>query len=211
MNFKLIIEESLQRLDNFFKEKSQKDVYMVYLMLFAVFSAVAYPFYDSSVEEFNTVKSKVADVSTKINADKIYLQVNPEAKIAKLNQDILALEAELLVTKNNNEYIKSKIETISSLIYDEVAWGQYLNSISINAKMYDIKIVNFTNEYVDSNESFGHVLDIALEVTGNYSNTVKFINSLEKSELVVDLHDFSVKALDDLNTSLNISVWGITY
>ncbi|MCW8894262.1 MAG: type 4a pilus biogenesis protein PilO [Sulfurimonas sp.] len=211
MNLKLIVEEYLQRIDSFFKSKTQKDVYMIYIMVIAGFSALAYPFYDLSFDEFNNAKDKVAKVTSQINADKTYLKANPQAKIEKLNREIKVLEGKLIVTKENNQYIKSKIETISSLIYDEVSWGEYLSSISVNAKKYNIKLINFTNKYAENNEAFGHMLDITLNVHGNYTNTLKFINSLEKSELVVDIHDLTIKAEDVLNTNLEISVWGITY
>ncbi len=211
MSLKLSFESYLQRVDAFFKEKSQKDTYMVYIMLFAIVAVLAYPFYDLSLNEFNDAKKKVSDIKSKITTDELYLRANPLVKIDKLNMQIKAIETELESTKDNNKYIKEKIETISSLIYDEVSWGEYLSSISINAKKYNIKIINFTNEYADNNESFGHILDITLQVKGNFSNTVRFINSLEKSDLVVDVHNINIKAQDALNTDLDISVWGITY
>lgn len=211
MNFKLLVEDYLQKIDNFFKEKSQKDTYYVYIMIIGMIAALAYPFYDLSVDEFTNAKNKVKKITANINADKSYLQVNPEVKVVKLNQDIKRLGSELQINKDNNEYIKGKIEAISSLIYDERAWGEYLNSISKNAVRYNVKILNFTNKIATNNEAFGHILDIGLQVKGNYSNTLKFINSLEKSELVVDIHDIDVKAENALNTKLDISVWGITY
>jgi len=212
MNFKLMIEETLQGIDSFFKEKSQKDTYMVYIMIIIFFSALAYPFYDSSTNEFKSVKDKVTQVAAKIDADKIYLKVHTEAMIFKLGEEIVALDKDLTVLKNQNSYIKEKIEAISSLIYNEEAWGEYLNSISIHAKIHNIKILNFVNTYSLHNEaSFGHVLDISLNITGDYLNIVKFINSLEQSELVVDVHDLDIKAQDALNTKIDVSVWGITY
>ena len=39
MNFRLMIEETLQRMDAFFKEKSQKDTYMVYIMIIVILCA----------------------------------------------------------------------------------------------------------------------------------------------------------------------------
>jgi hypothetical protein len=181
-------------------------------MIVIVSFSLAYPFYDLSMNEFETKKKKVQDITAKIEYDKLYLKVNTEAKVAMLTQEIKGLEVELAAQKEKNSYIKEKIETISSLIYDEKAWGEYINSISVNALKHNIKIINFANNYSENNESaFGHVLDIALEVKGSYLNTVKFINSLEQSELVVDVHDFSIKAQDKLNTNLDISVWGITY
>ena len=69
----------------------------------------------------------------------------------------------------------------------------------------------FSNKYALNNKSFGHILDINLKTTGNYKNTLNFINSLEQSELVVDIHDLNIVATEKLNSDLNISVWGITY
>jgi len=211
MNLKLMLEDNLQKIDDFFKEKSKKDTYYVYIMVVGLVGLLSYPFYDLSVEEFTSSQNKVKNVSSKLNMDKMYLKVNPETKIVKLNQDIKRLNAELLISKENNEYIKSKIDTISALVYDERAWGEYINSISINARRYNIKIINFTNEYSKKDQAFGHILDISLDIKGSYSNTLKFINSLEKSDLVVDIHNLNIKAENSLNTKLNISVWGITY
>jgi hypothetical protein len=210
-NVKLMIEDTLQKIDAFFKEKSKKDTYYIYIMVVALVGLVSYPFYDLSVDEFVSAKNKVQNITTKLNADKAFLRVNPESKIAKIDMDIKKLNAELIVAKENNEYIKSKIDTISALVYDERAWGEYINSISINAKRYNIKILNLTNKYSKNGKSFGHILDINLDIKGNYSNTLKFINSLEKSELVVDVHKLSIEAKDALYTKLDISVWGITY
>jgi len=211
MNLKLMIEDTLQKIDDFFKNKSKKDTYYVYIMVVGLVGLLSYPFYDLSVAEFTNAKDRVDNISTKLNIDNIFLKVNPEIKIIKLNQDIKRLNAELIVSKQNNAYIKSKIDTISALVYDERAWGNYINSISKNAKKYHIKIMNFTNKYSKNNKSFGHILDISLDIRGNYANTIKFINSLEKSDLVVDVHKLSMKAENSLNTKIDISVWGITY
>ncbi|MDA7817729.1 type 4a pilus biogenesis protein PilO [Sulfurimonas sp.] len=211
MNFKLMLEDNLHKVDNFFKDKTKKDTYYVYIMVVGIIAGLSYPFYDLSVDEFMSAKDKVNSVSQKLSTDKIYLKVNPETKIVKIEQDIKRLQTELQINKENNEYIKSKIDTISSLIYDERAWGEYINSISKNAKRNNVKILNFTNKYSTNTEEFGHMLDITLDVKGNYQNTIKFINSLEQSELVVDVHHLNMKAENALNTRLNISVWGITY
>lgn len=212
MRFNLQIENVLHRLDGFFKEKSQKDMYMIYIMIVAVFFSFAYPFYDIAHNNFENLKKEVTDISTKLNEHRAYLQVNTQEKVSKLDSEIKYLESELITQKNSNIYIKNKIETISALIYDEKAWGAYLNSISINAQKHSVELLKLSNQYTFNNDfSFGHVLDISLKVQGSYENIVKFINSLEQSELVVDVHDFSIRAQDKLNSDINISVWGITY
>ncbi len=209
---KIIIEDYLQKIDSAFKEKSQKDIYMTYIMIFSAIFAFSYLlFWDSSVDEFEQQNAKISSLESKIKTDRMFLQYNPEIKITQLENEIKKAKAEKLVHQENNQYIKTKIETISSLIYDERSWGEYLHSVSINAKKYNIKVINFTNKYALNKKSFGHILNITLETSGKYKNTLKFINSLEQSELVVDIHGLQIKAEDALNSDLNISVWGIKY
>jgi Tfp pilus assembly protein PilO len=209
---KINIEDSLQGIDASFRDKSQKDIYMTYIMIFSLIFAFSYLlFWESSLIAFEEKSKKITTISSKINADKRFLQVNPESKITTLDKEIKMLEAQLQTNRDNNTYIKSKIETISSLIYDEITWGEYLHSISTNAKKYGIKIIDLKNEYAKNNTSFGHVLDITLKSTGNYKDTLRFINSLEQSDLVVDIHDLNISVEKTLNTELFISVWGITY
>jgi len=205
-------EDYLQKIDNSFKGKTQKDIYMTYIMIFALIFAFSYLlFWDTSLNEFESMKAKISTLEGKINADKRYLKFNPESKIARLDRDIKNANLALENTRKNNAYIKQKIEAISFLIYDERAWGEYLHSISKNAKKYNVKILDFTNRYALHNTSFGHVLDITLKTTSKYKNTLRFINSLEQSDLVVDIHSIDIKAEEKLNSDLNISVWGITY
>lgn len=209
---KIGIEDQLQKIDLSFKEKSQKDIYMIYVMTFALIFAFSYLlFWDSSEADYKKQKAKVVNIQAKINNDNRYLQLNPQSKITLLNKQIKDAQNEIIVYKDYNAYIKSKIEAISSLVYDERTWGEYLHSISKNAQKYNIKILTFTNKLALNNNSFGHVLDISLSGSGEYKNTLSFINSLEQSELVVDLHDFSIKADETLDSDLYISVWGITY
>lgn len=209
---KINIEDYLQAIDSAFTGKTQKDTYMTYIMVVAVIFGFAYSlFWDSSLETFETTRASVVSLDKKINSDERFLQLNPESKIVQLDKEIAGINQAMIVHKDNNLYIKRKIETISSLIYDERTWGEYLDSISKNAQKYNIKIKQFTNKYAATDSSFGHILDITISSSANYKNTLRFINSLEQSELVVDIHGLSIKAQKRLNTDLNISVWGITY
>ena len=95
------------------------------------------------------------------------------------------------------------------MYYDDKVWGAYLNSISQFARNNKVKLVSFKNVLQTDNSSFGHVLDITITTEAPYKNTLKFINALEQSQLVVDLHDFNITAEEKLKGDLNISVWGI--
>lgn len=209
---KINIEDYLHKIDAAFKDKSQKDIYMTYVMVVAVIFAFAYfLFWDSSFKKFKQTRASVNTLQTKINADKLFLQQDPESKIIQLSKEIKKINNETITLKDTNAYIKTKIKTISFLIYNERAWGKYLDSIAKNAQKYDVKLITLTNRYVQSDSSFGHILDITIKSMANYKNTLKFINSIEQSELVVDIHDFDIKADKMLRSDLNISVWGIKY
>ncbi|MBD3823023.1 MAG: hypothetical protein IE916_00745 [Epsilonproteobacteria bacterium] len=209
---KINTEDYLHNIDAYFKEKSQKDTYMIYVMTFGVIFSFAYLlFWDSSFEAFEQKNSEIRTLSEKISMDNLYMQHNPESKIVKLDQEIQETQKALVDFKDKNRYIKSKIEAISFLIYDERTWGEYLDSISNNAREYKVKVNEFSNTLVEHQNSFGHVLDLSVKTTGGYLNTLKFINALEQSNLVVDIHTMNISAKDELETDLNISVWGITY
>jgi len=209
---KINIENYLHKIDSYFQEKTKKDTYMVYMLVAMSTIGFSYFFFwDSSFDDFQTTAQKVQTIQGNINRDSIYLKVNPQSKITQLEKEIQSINQNIIKTKDNNAYIKAKIETISSLIYDERVWGEYLHSISKNAKNNHIQITDLKNEYTLNNNSFGHILNIKIDSTGAFKNTLKFINSLEQSDLVVDIHDLNISATDKLNTSLDISVWGITY
>jgi Tfp pilus assembly protein PilO len=209
---KINFEDYLHKIDLALKNKTQKELYMTYIMVVAgIFTFSYLLFWDSSFESFETTRANVSQLENKIAADKRFLQMNPQSKITQLDTEINKIKQEIAQKKDTNAYIKSKIETISSLIYDERSWGEYLDSISTNAQKYHVKLLNMTNEYAKADSSFGHMLDISVSSSGNFHNTLKFINSLEQSDLVVDIHNFKIDTNDSLVSDLNISVWGITY
>ncbi len=209
---KINIEDYLHKIDQAFQGKEQKEIYMTYGMIVAAIFAFAYLlFWDSSFESFEQTRANVKRLEKQIASDKQYLQRNPETKITQLEREIKKLNDEMMMNKKNNAYIKHKIEAISSLIYDESAWGEYLDSITTNAQKYHVKINNITNKYAEAGSSFGHILDITVSSEGNFKNTVKFINSMEQSDLVVDIHDFNMTAENTLDSDFKISVWGIKY
>jgi septal ring factor EnvC (AmiA/AmiB activator) len=205
-------EDYLHKIDLYFKDKEPKDTYMIYVLVFASIFGFSYLlFWDSSLADFKTTRKHVVKLDKQIKKDEMFLRANPPAKIKQLHKEIDKINKQIIVQKDNNAYIKTKIETISSLIYDERAWGDYLDSIATNAQRYHVQILELTNQFSATNSNFGHLLDITVKSTANFKNTLNFINSLEQSELVVDLHDFNISATDRLLSDLNISVWGIRY
>lgn len=207
---KLQIEDYLYTLDQSLSHKSERDKMMLFVMIFASLFTFSYLlFWESSEASFKISHEKAVSVETDLNADKQYLSTNPPERIAQLERETVELEHQHALYVQYNTYIKEQLEQISSLYYDEKVWGSYLDSISRFAREYKVKLSKFGNTLQTDNSSFGHVLDITITSEGPYKNTLKFINALEQSQLVVDLHDFNITANEKLKGDLNISVWGI--
>jgi Tfp pilus assembly protein PilO len=209
---KLNLEDYLYQIDQSFAEKDEKEIYMLYIMIAGGLIFLSYYFlWDSAKLDYEQAKKESQALVKKIQADKRYLAGHPETMIVQIENQTKDLEKSFTQYQDSNAYIKYQIEQISSLYYDEQAWGEYVDSIAHNAKKYNIKLQEYSNTFADNKDAFGHVLDINVKTTGSYNNMLKYINSLEQSFLVVDIHGMDLVATDRLSSDLTISVWGITY
>ncbi len=207
---KFNIEDYLYALDHSLARKSERDKMMLFIMIFASLFAFSYLFlWESSEASFNVSHEKAVKVENDLNVDKQYLAANPPERIKQIEQETIEIERQHALYIQYNDYIKQQLEQISSLYYDEKVWGAYLDSVSRYARAYNVKLAKFGNTLQTDKSSFGHVLDINISSEGPYKNTLKFVNALEQSFLVVDLHEFNLSAEEKLKGNLNISVWGI--
>jgi Tfp pilus assembly protein PilO len=168
-------------------------------------------FWETAERGYNDAQAASLAVQDKINADRQYLLMHPESEIVRLDQQITELNSKYAALTSENAYIKAEIEKIPELYYDQETWGQFIDSIAEKAKVNKIKLNFFANRLAMDKTKFGHVLNIEIEAEGNYQNMVTFMNAIEKSRLVVDLHDLGLSAGKKLSLDLNLSVWGITY
>lgn len=207
---KLHIEDYLYSIDQSFAQKSERDKMMLFVMIFASLFAFSYFFFwEQSEKDFIESHAKAVKVENDLNFDKQYLSANPPERITQIEQETAAIEQQRALYIQYNVYIKEQLERISSLYYDEKVWGAYLDSVSRYARAYNVKLARFGNTLQTDNSAFGHVLDISIASEAPYKNTLKFVNALEQSFLVVDLHHLNLTAGEKLKGDLNISVWGI--
>lgn len=207
---KFNIEDYLYSLDKSLSLKSERDKMMMFIIIFSSLFALSYLFFwESSEASFKASHEKALKMESALTLDKEYLEANPVERIAQIEEETVAIGMEHQRYIQYNAYIKNQLEQISSLYYDEKAWGGYLYSVSKYARAYNVKLAQFGNTLTTDNSSFGHVLDISISSEGSYKNTLKFINALEQSYLVVDLHDMNLTGDIKLKSDLNISVWGI--
>ncbi len=133
--------------------------------------------------------------------------------IEKVQHDIDASKVLLERTVLTNAYVDGKLKELSYLLFNDENWAKFLNSITQLAKNYsiDIKVIeNKINE--PSIQKIEQILNLKVNFQGNFYNTMKFMNAIEESELVVDIYDFNCTAgTKNLEGQLNIAVWGMKY
>jgi len=206
------IEDFLGDIDKSFAEKKQQEIYMTYVMIAAALIAVSYLLlWDPAEQGYKKTLTQTQKVEKQIKDDENFMRYNPESKIFQLKANTVQYKSDFITVKDQAEYIKYKIEQISSLYYDEQAWGEFLDSITENSKKYGLQLKYLSNEFSTDKNTFGHVLDIEVRAKGNFHKTMKFINALEQSFLVVDIHDVNLSSSTKVDSALKISVWGITY
>ncbi len=208
----------LNKLDEYFEEKSSNEKWMMIGLIALVIGYISYSFYfPFSEEKYNTENRKMKNFNKSIKEHKEYLQSiskngNKNYYVQKYDADIHKLESDINKTDNDVSFISASLDELSPLLFNKESWSKFLNSITKQAKDQDVNIKYIDNNYVDNNGVFGHVLQISVGCEGEYEHIVKFINQLEKSVLVTDIYG-SHLYLDKNDTvvaaDINISVWGV--
>ncbi|WP_187648451.1 type 4a pilus biogenesis protein PilO [Nitrosophilus labii] len=209
----------LDKIDDFLLSKKPSEQKIIYFSIFLIFFVISYQYLFPYTEKIvQKSKNQKIEIETKVNEDKNYIASitidgDKEFLIKKLKNEIKNLKENFINLKHKNEYLDYQIHTISTLLYNEKKWARFLDSIAEKAKNNSVDINFISNEFININNSdnFGHVLEIEIGCEGGFQNIVGFINSIEQSELVVDIYGMDLKSDAEIETKLKVSVWGINY
>jgi hypothetical protein len=125
-----------------------------------------------------------------------------------------------LAKKRANSYRKKitvldkNLYKLSDMLFNQKSWSLFLDSITNQAHSNNIEINSISNTYVDSNGSFGHVLEVGIACQGTFEGIVKFMNDMEQNTLVTDIYESHMNTEDNgtfVTADLNISVWGVNH
>lgn len=212
------IEDKLEALDIYFAPKKESEKWVVILGVAGVIAYLAYAYllpytedlYNQSDKSKKSIQKSIVDNNTYLNS--ITVGGNREFYVEKFDHDISVKKNDIINTTNKINVINLNLEKLSDMLFNQKSWSKFLNSITERAEAQNVKIEYISNEYVDTNGSFGHVLEIGVGCKGTYKDTIKFMNEIEQNVLVTDI--FGTKFSLDKNSSkiisdINISVWGI--
>lgn len=214
------IADKLEELDHYFENKSEIEKWImismlagaVAMMMYTYLYPVAKEMYDSSLLEQKTVTKKINEQKTYLksisrNGDMNYKVRQIEGQIRSKKNSIKNEEKKISVINNN-------LDKLSDMLFNKKSWSNFLYSITHRAAENSVVVELMVNKNVDTNNSFGHVLEIGIRCAGDFKNIIKFMNDLEQNALVTDI--YKSKIYVDTNRSIimsdiNISVWGVNH
>jgi hypothetical protein len=213
--------DKMEELDNFFSAKNVSESYMIIVGVAGTIAFVAYMvFLPYSQEEYNVSDENKKTIKKNINKQKEYLDSISSAdgdqdyKVKQQNREIASSNSEISNLKAKIKFVNINLEQLSDMLFNKRSWSKFIDSISSKAYENDVIIRDISNEYVDNNGSFGHVLKVGVGCKGDYNSIVRFVNQLEQNVLVTDVyssHIYSDTDSADALADINISVWGINH
>ncbi len=214
------LEDKLEALDTYFAPKKESEKWLLILGVAGIIAYIAYAYllpytekmYNKSETTKKSIQKSIINNNTYLNS--ITVSGDRNYYVKKFDNDIVQKKSNIVKITGNIKFIDKNLEKLSDMLFNQKSWSRFLNSITHNAEVQNVDLQYITNNYLDSNGSFGHVLEIGLGCKGEYKSIVKFMNELEQNVLVTDI--YGTKFTSDANTSevmgdINISVWGINH
>jgi len=210
--------DTLEEIDNYFAGKSEAEKWMYILIVAGLIGYLIYTYlypYAHSKYEASVVRKN--SLLKKLKEDEVYLQSityngNRNYYIEQANRDIANRKATIKEYKEKIAMLEDSFQKLSEVLFNKQNWAKFLDSITQRADKNGVDIIKIKNKYVDSNRSFGHVLEVEISCSGGFQGILAFINDLEQNKLVTDVYDANISS--DTNTSsilanLKVSVWGV--
>ena len=214
------LEDKLEALDEYFALKKESEKWLVILGIAGVIAYLGYtlllPYtedmYNESERSKKSIQKSIADSNTYLRS--ITIGGDRDYYVKKFDKDISNKKNNIVTLNNKIKFIDSNLEKLSDMLFNQKSWSKFLNSITTKAEIQNVDLQYITNEYIDNNGSFGHVLEIGVGCKGEYKSIVKFMNEIEQNVLVTDIFKTEL-SLDenssDIIADIHISVWGINH
>ncbi len=206
------------KIDNFLKNKKSSELSLLFVMVFIIIGFLIYstifPITDRMLIQS---KRDYKHIEDKLNEEKRYLASvtrngDKNFAINQIASDIKKKKRLLANAKHLNTYIDKKLKELSFILYNDTNWARFLNAITFKAQKYDIKIKLLSNQFFEPDfQKIEQVLNVQIEFSGEFKDILKFINTLEESELVIDIDKLNIQSSNMIDIKLNIAAWGVRY
>ncbi len=202
------------KIDAYFADKKPSEASLLYLgaMLFVGFLVYQFVFLETD-KNIKITESQFSVIKKKVDEERRYLSSNTPARLQQLKKLVEAQYAEYDDTNYKISYVDNTLTELSYLLFDDENWASFVDDISHLAKKYSINIQEIANKFYEPTfQKITHVVEIDVKSSGKFSNMVKFLNEIEESQMVIDVHQIQItKPEDKLEGLFKIAVWGMKY
>ena len=211
-------ENTMERLDQYFDQKSQREKWLIILVISAMVGYVLYlylfPYAESRYKASLAAKSRL---EKKIKEDRIYLRsitVNGDREyyVKKYDREIAQRKKSVKNYRERIAVLNRSFQRLSEVLFNQRNWSKFLDSITERAEKNDVQILEIRNHYVKGKKNFGHVLEMEIVCTGAFQGILAFLNDLEQNKLVTDVYKTDIRVAPDqqkIIADLKVSVWGV--
>ena len=213
-----VIANKLEEMDKYFSTKGDSEKWGMIAITAGSITFVAYTYFlpysqgllESSEQTKSKLEKNIATQRTYLNS--ITQGGDRDYFVKKFDADIHNKKSKIVRLKETILYIDSNLLKLSDMLFNQKSWATFLNSIAEIAANQKVNLEYIKNHYVDSNGSFGHVLEIELGCNGQFKNIIQFMNELEQNTLVTDIYTSSTKKTESgVHADVQLSVWGINH
>jgi len=214
------LENKLEALDAYFAPKKESEKWLLILGIAGIIAYIAYayllPYTEKMYKKSETTKKNIQKsiINNNTYLNSITVSGDRNYYVKKFDNDIARKKANIIKINKNIKFIDRNLEKLSDMLFNQKSWSKFLNSITHKAEVQNVDLQYISNNYVDSDGSFGHVLEIAVGCKGEYKSIVKFMNEIEQNILVTDIYGTRFSGDEDsseIMADINISVWGINH
>jgi hypothetical protein len=214
------LADLLERIDAYFEGKSSTERLALILLPALLVGYLVWTLMTPQAEaRYNRSVADKKQAQKRLLEDKKYLQgitVNGDR-----DYHLKAYDQKIALAKKRAGDYRTKItlldknlNKLSDMLFNQKSWSLFLDSITSRAHERSVEIVTIQNQYVDSNGSFGHVLEVGLHCRGDFTGIVRFVNDLEQNTLVTDVYESRIYTEENgtqVLADINISVWGVNH
>ena len=202
------------QIDHFFNSKKPSEVSLVLMVVALVIGYLVYQYiFLMTDRNIHQTQNRIVKVRQQVNQEKNYLRTNTPAKLAAMRKEVSQKKIAYDDTIYKMSYVDNTLTELSYLLFDDRSWAGFVDNVSFLAKKYGVDIKEIGNKFYDPTyQKITHVVEVDIKANGGFKNTVKFLNAIEESKLVIDVNDINIsRSKENLQSLFKIAVWGMKY
>lgn len=229
----------LDKIDDYFSLKPNNVFYACAVLLFVAVFYLVYDYtYEDSEVYVNEIVEKTNEMTKTIESLQAFIDNNnSRAAVPNMQKRLQDLRKEEKTINDDTAFFDNKLKEISPLLFNQKNWSKFITKINSQAMKNNLIIGDIQSRLNDAHSrKVEEIFNISFSIKGKFQDILRFINSLEESEDIVDITSIKMysnkKYLnlennqnnnqnnnsnnveeDDgsIKTELKISIWGIKY